>query len=407
MPRTKTYHLHLPHFHLDNSKNLRLLYALRVLRAVVNKLAWFFVPLFVFQLREQIEFLDHFPLTSFQKGMVLLAIFYGTTRVISLFVAMPVGKLVTKIGYPKSFVTAHLLYGAALVALNFTAQNPMLIFLVPIFDGLQTNFMWPSLYTVLSKNAMKIRMGQNLGILQFFLNMAWMISPALGGIIIVLMGYQPLFLIGLVIILLAVGVALSMDDIKVRDRVSFKEFFAWLAEAKFLRLAVTYAGRYINDAALTLWPLYVFLLIGTVDRVGYLYSFSFFLSMVLSLFIGFRLDHNKNKKPFFLSGGILSLLWFVRIQVVSFWSIVVIDMFDKITSNFHWLFYDRVLFNRGKGGQAFSYFLYREMIISVSAIVFWLIFAAIFIFLPMGWQGLFILASIGVLLSLLIREKHN
>ncbi len=114
-----------------------------------------------------------------------------------------------------------------------------------------------------------------------------------------------------------------------------------------------------------------------------------------------------NRKPFFLSGGLLSALWFVRTAVVGIWSIAIVDMLDKLTANFHWLYYDMQFMRRGKGSQALSYFVYREMVMSAGAIVFWLLFAAIFLLLPLGWYTLFIVAAVGVLFSVLVQDNKE
>jgi hypothetical protein len=129
--------------------------------------------------------------------------------------------------------------------------------------------------------------------------------------------------------------------------------------------------------------------------------------MILSLFIGAKLDKREHKRPFFISGGLLSLLWVIRSQIIGYWSIALVDAFDKLTGSFHWLFFDRVLISRGKGREAFSYFIYREIIISVTVVVFWSIFALTFLLWPLEWKGLFIMAAVGVLMSLLISKKHE
>jgi hypothetical protein len=71
------------------------------------------------------------------------------------------------------------------------------------------------------------------------------------------------------------------------------------------------------------------------------------------------------------------------------------------------LFFDRSWILRGKGREALSYFVYREMIYSFAAIIFWLIIAALFFFFVVAWKSVFILASIGVLLTLLIKEHKD
>jgi len=38
---------------------------------------------------------------------------------------------------------------------------------------------------------------------------------------------------------------------------------------------------------------------------------------------------------------------------------------------------------------------------------FWLLFALIFLIWPLEWRGLFALAAVGVLLTLLVNKKHE
>ena len=198
---------------------------------------------------------------------------------------------------------------------------------------------------------------------------------------------------------------LFMDIKGTRDVVSFKEFRGWLREKQFKKLTLSIAGRYINDAALFVWPLYVFIFLGSVDKVGYLYTISLFIAMMFTFFISVYIDHTKSRKPFFLSGGILSVLWLLRTQFLSILSIALIDVVERLTSNFHWLFFDMLLMKRGKGSNALSYFVYREIVLNVTAIAFWVIFAGFFM-LNWGWNSLFLFAAVGVILSLLMKDRE-
>ncbi|MBD3279208.1 MAG: hypothetical protein GF390_00670 [Candidatus Pacebacteria bacterium] len=407
MPRIRSYHFHLPQFSFDHSRDLKLLYGIRIFRSLIGKLAMFFLPLFLFQLGPQVNWFTGWGLSEFQQGVVMIAGYYVLARSMSLLTAIPIGKLVIKTSHQLAFLFSHLLHSLVFIGLIYAPTQPAILLLVAIIDGIQINFIWNSYHSLLSFNALKKTMGQDLGLLRVLLNLIYMISPALGGLLVVLAGYQSLFMVSLFFELIGVICALLMNSKKLKDQISWQEFWSWLQEKRFVSLGFSFVGRYFHDATLVVWPLYVFLLLGQVDRVGYLYSLSLFLAMMVSLFMGWHLDHHKSRKPFLLSGGILSILWIIRSFIFNIWSIAIVDMIDKLTGNFHWLFYDRALFNRGKGSQAYSYFVYREMIVSATAVVFWTVFALLFIVFPLGWRGLFGLAAIGVALSLLVREQSH
>ena len=407
MPNYRDYHLHLPHLHIqtDDNPNLRFLYGIRVARDLVNKLALFFLPIYLLEFGKTSGLYAFTGLSEFKQGIIALSVYYIMYGVIAGLSAIPIGQLVVKLGHQKMMIFSYLLRLVALLLLYASNQTTWFIFVAVVFDAVQSNMFWPSYHTVLSQNTLKNHMGQDLGMLQFFLQLVAVISPAVSGFIAVTIGLESIFLIALVGTTIGMILTLFMDIKGTRDVISFKEFRGWLREKQFKKLTLSIAGRYINDAALFVWPLYVFIFLGSVDKVGYLYTISLFIAMMFTFFISVYIDHTKSRKPFFLSGGILSVLWLLRTQFLSILSIALIDVVERLTSNFHWLFFDMLLMKRGKGSNALSYFVYREIVLNVTAIAFWVIFAGFFM-LNWGWNSLFLFAAVGVILSLLMKDRE-
>lgn len=407
MPKIRDFHLsHLP-FKFDVSKNLNLIYGLRVTRDLISKMAIFFLPIFLYQQGSSHDFWHFLPGNQLQRGVLLLVIYYLIKRLTTLITAIEIGKLTTKVGYQKSMLLGFASFGLFL-SLLYASTNPgWLILISAAINGLETNFFWSSYQTLISEFTLTSHLGQDLGLQHFLLQVAQAIAPALSGFLIMAFGFHALFMIGLVGVLVCVLLTLNLDLKKNRDRVSWKELRRWFQDKSFARLALSQGGRYLNDATLIFWPLYVFLLLGAVDKVGFLYTASLFLAMILSFSIGFYIDHQQNKKPFYLSGGFLSILWLLRSQVVSFWQVVIIDTFDRLTSSFYTLFADSILVKRGKGSQSFSYYVYREIIISLTAVIFWLAVGGLFFIFDSAWTALFAVAAVGVLLGLLAQEHRH
>jgi MFS family permease len=382
MPRHILPHLHFPHFNFkfDNSHNLRMLYGIRVLRELTNNLVFFFLPLFLFQTGPKLAFLSQFDLSDFQKGMILIGIYYALYRLVMGLAVLPIGKIIVRvIGFKNAFVVSRLLAVLVFLLLRESTVIYPLVFLSAMTDGIEGSFFWPNFYGIFGNNAKKKRVGEDLGLLQFLLQFVAMAAPAVGGLITVFLGFEMLFLVGVVLSLLGVIFAVSMHPEKMRVEPTFSEFFSWLKESRFRRLALSYVGTYTQQSVLALWPLYVFLIVQGVDKVGYLYSFSLFISMMLSFFIGFYVDHSKSKKPFIISGGLLSALWIARMQVVDIWGIAFVDITNRLLGSFHWLFYDSIMIKRGSGKSVFPFFVYREMVISMGGILAWLSFSVIFV----------------------------
>lgn len=412
MPRFRDHHLHLPSLSwsfvkTDNSQNLKFLYAIRVGRDLVMKLSIFFLPIFLYQQGSEDSFWNFLSGGELQRGVLLLAVFYLIHRITVFISGIQIGKLIAKLGYQHAMMIGFGLFGVFLTLLYVKTNPGWLLLLASIVSGLETNFFWNSYFTLISKYTRQKHMGSNMGIVNFLAQLSQAIAPAIGGLLVVNFGFNSLFMVGLVGAIACLLFVLGLDLKKENDRVSWKEFADWLKEKTFVRLALSQVGRYINDATLIFWPLYVFLLLGTVDRVGYLYTFSLFLALMVSFGVGIYIDHQKNKKPFFISGGVLSVLWILRSQVVSFWQVAIIDAFERLSNNFYAIFHDAIAFKRGKGRQALSYFLYREMLMSLGGIIFWIFVIGVFFIFQDPWLVLFSLPAMGVLLGLLIQEHHR
>ncbi len=391
---------------IDFSKNLRLLYAIRVVRDLVSKVAVFFLPIYLYQQGSSHNFWHFLPGNTLQKGVLLLVGYYLIKRLTVLITSIPVGRLVVKLGFQTSLMLGFASFALILTLLYASLEPGWLILLSAVANGIETNFFWNAYHTLISKLSYNRHLGENLGLVQFLVQLSQAIAPALSGLLIVAYGFQSLFMVGLVGILACLVLTLGLDLKANRDQVSWREFRRWLKDISFWRLASAQIGRHLNDAALIFWPLYVFLLLGAVDRVGFLYSMSLFLAMMISFTFGSYLDRKDDKTPFYFSGGALSLLWIMRSLVASFWQVVIVDTLDRLATSFYGLFYETILLRRGKGGQAFSYFVYRGMMISAGALIFWLSAAGIFLVWAEAWPILFLFPAVGVLLGLLIKEHQ-
>ena len=404
MPRYRSYHLQLPFTH-DDSHSMRWLYGMRVLRDLVNKMSLFFLPIYLFSMGSKTDFLAFLPLSDFQRGMVLIGGFFLTSRVVSAVVALPVGRLIATKGLFQTFVMSYAFRLAVLLGLYMAGTNPWLVVVAAIADGFQSNLFWPTYHTILSKFTVKTQVGQNLGLMQFLFQLAGVISPAISGLIGYWFGMDVLFLLGISVTLIEYVVALHIKISLTTSPPSLKEFRLWLRERGFRRAGVSFAGRYINDAVLFLWPLYVFLFVGSLEEVGFLYTASLFLALIFTFFLGMKIDHTKSKKPFYMSGLFLSGIWVARTQVWSVWTIAAIDTFDRLTGNFHWLFWDMLFMRRSIGKKALAYFIYQELVMNITGVIFWSIFLGFFVFYT-RWDALFVFGAVGALLSMLMRDRQ-
>lgn len=404
MPRVLSRHLHFPLLHFDKSPNFRVLSIVRIFRELTNKMAFFYQPLFLFSIGPS---LLPFIKNSFTAGMVMIGLFYLLMRLSVLLCAIPVGNTIARIGFGRSMVVGNLLYALYAAMLSLGGGSIWMILLAALVGGLELHFFWTAYHSLLSRNMHKTHVGADLSLMQVLVNITALLSPAIGGLVIVMLGYQELFSVGILLALVSVIASFFLDSEPEKDVVSLSELRSWFSKGDFLRESVSFVGKYFGDATLVVWPLYVLLVLGSPDKVGFLYTSSLFLALMVSYIFGSFVDGTSSRRPLYISGGLLSILWIVRTTVLGVWSIAVVDTIDRLVANVHSLYFDRQWMLGGKGGQALSFFSYREVVTSVGALFFWSIFILLFLVFGVAWKGLFVLSAVAVLLTLLMKDKHG
>lgn len=401
--RSLAHLLNLPKKYFFSSRDLQLLYYERVIRDLVNKLVFFFFPIYLFQLGTRL-LPSSLMLTQWQAGILTLAGYFILSKLLIVCLVIPVGKITSQIGYQRSLVYSYIFRLLSFLSLFLSVIFPMAIFVSIVMEALQVALYWPAYHTLLANNSLKKELGSNLGALQILLLLIGAITPAISGLLNTQVGFQFVFFLGLAGVTLSLCVVLLISDSCDLDTVSFQEFKNWLSEKSYERFSLAIIGRYFYDIMLFIWPFYLFTLFGTVERVGFLATIALFLALIITVVSTFKLDSLTSRTPFKITGVTIALTWLLRTQIFSFWGVALADTLDRVSGNYHWLFFDTLWYKRGKGSQAHSFFVYHELIQALAMAVFWLL--VLLVLLTSGnWKLLFIMAGFGAMATLLLREK--
>lgn len=388
----------------DNTHNMRWLYTNRVTREITNRITLFFFPIFLFLVGQSLSIPWNIP--DWTKGILLVAIYHLILRFLMVIFVLPINQITKKFAANQTLVMGYGFRAILYAVLSLSVENPALLIVAVVIEVVDMSLFWPHFHLLLTKSGHKSKMGSNIGSLQFLMQVLGVLAPIIAITVNNYAGYSAVFLLGIVGSLIGLISALRLKSSAEQDHVSWREFLAWVREPRYKRYLLALGGRMIHDLVMYIWPLYLFLLLGSVDKVGYLASLSFFLALFITVIASFHLDKIRNARIFHFTGGILSLLWLARAISFTPMVIAIIDSVDKLVGNAHWLFFDMLIFRRAKGTQAFSFFVYQEIVYSGWSFLFWLIITTLLI-ATQSWVAVFVLSSIGVLLTLLLQGKHG
>jgi hypothetical protein len=398
--------------HFDHGPQLWLLYAIQVCNDVAARLAVVFAPVFLYVTAVKTDFswgvmegLVH-DLNGAQRGLLLISIHFILARLMTLLTSLSAGKVLAKFGTAPVLVLGHFANAAALLALAMVGDWGLNAVILASFGyGVHVSFFWVGMMTVFAREASSDSVGRDVGALSFLVQLGTVVIPAISGMLATQFGFDIIFQLAVVVV--GVGAVISAF---VHHRVP-KQPLSWRLVGKMCTapvmksISLSWAGKYVNDSVLALWPVYVFVIVGSIEGVGYLQSLALFLSMILVFFAGWTVDSKHFKRQFSIAGSVLSLIWVVRVWFAHMWGVVLTEVFERVAGSFHGVVFDSLFIRFAKKQQTLLYFVTREVVISAAAVVFW-IFVLILSFVVSNiWLFLFAAAAAGILLTMRVQSE--
>ena len=383
---------------------MRPLFYSSLLYSIADQMVGLFLPLFLFEIGQQMTAFVHFGISPFVSGILFVALYYALQRVVVLVTVFPLGKWIKHIGYIKSMVIGTLVLCGNYVGFYFAKADAKCLVLSFVCGGISMVLYWVAHDSLFAREINSHEIGRGVGALTFLTKALHIAVPALSGLVIIFWGYNVLFAIGIFFLLLSCIPLFFIPKTIVHTPPTFRQFLLWLRERRFQKFAMVQVGKYMDIIALLMWPVYVLLVVGKVERVGYFYSLVLFLSLVLTYAAGWFVDHKKGRRAFILSGTLISCIWIVRMFVRGIWDLLGVEFVEKLAASIYGPCYDSFLCSRSKGKSVLAFHVYKEFLLSIDATLLWVLVVILFL-LPVAWTSIFLLGAVGMVLSLFMDEK--
>jgi MFS family permease len=377
------------------------------LRQLALSLVSIFIPIFIFSVGQK-----HLGGGGIIMG-VLLVLFYrivlrGTEGLLGIFIA---DKVIRKIGFRKSIIVSLIITAASFVSLSaasiYVNQSVGLILLAAFLFGLEMCFYWSAYNTMFIDDNSENVMGRSMGNLAIFSGLGGVVAPLIGAAIAIIFGFSALFISGLTLLLAAGIPMLFLGKHPHRDEVSWGEFRKWCQEKTFLKIGAAMGGEGVHDSILAdLWPIYVFLIVGSIKSMGIFNSVLTMASVIFTYAVSNVFDKrgNRNYQIAGVIGGVM--VWMFRTIVTGFGQVLMIDSVDRFFYAMSDIFLSGYAFKRAKGPETFSFIVYREVWLDIWVVGVYMLLAILLILVPLSlfWQLGFLMGAVGLSLGLLAKE---
>jgi hypothetical protein len=318
---------------------------------------------------------------SLPAALLFFAVMFGAYGLAAPFA----GKFMAKMGTSKTILLSLFFYFGYYLALFFFPVSFWFVPLSVILIVIGMLLFWPAFHTDFARFSSQQGRGKEVGKLNALSLVPMVVSPAIGGWVLMLFGYPALFAVTLVVLLAsAIPLFYSKETHEVYTD-SYKKAWSRAWKKENIATSIGFISNGLEIIIITVfWPLFLFLLAISFESIGLIASFALIISSLFMLYVG-KLSDTKDR-PWLLNVGSLwtGIAWVIKYFVATPFDAFLAHALYRVSlaaANvpFQTFFYEKVA---GKGKEADEFIINREIIINTSRFVLLVLLALVFFLFP-------------------------
>ncbi len=329
---------------------------------------------------------------SFTKILWFYVLVYALYAIFISFGA----KFASRFGYKHAIFVSNVFQVIYWLVLFSIKNHPELFYVAPIFFAMQKSWFWPAYDSEVALASVKVQRGREVGVLFSLIQMAFILGPFVGGFLSYNFGFLTMFIVASMLMLFSVYPLFRSGEIYSRHEFKFKNL--WQVMRKNIRNFFGYWGYAEDLMVMSLWPVYMFIVIPSFLNVGAVSTIATIIGTVLMLYIGKVTDRSKKRSLIGTSAIFYGVTWLFRSLGQNVPTVLTFDTLTKTAKDvvnvpMMALTYERAASEKGPDN-AIAYSVFYEFSLSIGKIVTALAGIAI---LSAGGSIFAVFAVVGVL----------
>ncbi len=367
----------LPH-HL--TPLVRALYSASLLQNLALAMLLLFEPIYLWQLGYGVR----------EILLFFLAVY------VTYFATMPLGaKFACRFGYERSMVLASFIQVAYFTCLYLVVRSPW--FLVPtvLLYALQKTFYWPAYHADFARYSDGAEEGRELSALSVASSLVYVVGPLLAGWILVVGSWAWLFGFGCLLLLLSNWPLVRTPEVFTPRVFPYAEAYRRLFSRVNRRLLLGYMGFGEELIVLTLWPVFMAVVVVNYVEIGAVVAAATLVMAVATLYVG-KLTDERNKEGILRYSTVLYALgWLVRTAVATPWGVFLADAWSRLTKSVVSVPLTAITYERAKSRSIMDTVVSFEMSLVVGKVVAAVVLLGVLAVTPeaMMWQAAWLVAA--------------
>jgi len=322
---------------------------------------------------------------------------YALVHLVIILTSPLAGWLTSLIGLDLTVALGNLIRVGFLWLLVLSQKTFAFIYPAMVLWGLSISVHWIAFhYTVIEAENEDDKFGKEASYIKIIYTFAKGIAPLIGGIIIVVWGFNLLYLISGVLITFA-SVPLFFDSIK-KKNISFsmkKVFEDWIDKNNY-PFWMGFWGAGVKDTILGIaWPLFVFLSLGKYQVLGLVQTATLIVSLLFLWRLGKWID-KKGIKILKIGVWINNFIWIIRAFLINPLAIFISNFIYGLGSLLIFTPFDACVYEKGKKRESLEFLVVREIMLHVGGLIGCAV-VYLMLSLKLGWVWIFGLGIWGLM----------
>ncbi len=277
------------------------------------------------------------------------------------------GKIAARFGYSHGIlfsIPPQILYWVFLYA---GQDNHHLLWVAPIFYGINKSLYWPAFDASVSRFAQNQQRGREYSVLYAIINLASIAGPFFGGLLSQHFGIRLTFVIASAIYTCSFVPLFLQKEVFLPKPYHYRH--TWELFKTFPKKFLGYLGFGEEMILLNVWPVFIFIIVGSYEKSGLLVTIATFIATVLAVYIGKVAD--MYNKRFLLKVGsfFYFLFWLFRLVALTPYTVFAADSLSRTGKDLVSIPLTTLTYQRAQETHIMRYVVFYEQSLAVGKIL--------------------------------------
>lgn len=383
---------HLPHYFTKTvCKEIGELYASSAIANLALSIVMLFEPIYLWSVL-------HFTVVQILTFMAV------TYAVYIIFIPWG-GRIASIYGYKHAIAMSipfQIFYWMLLLVAN---DNGNLAYVAAVIFGMQKSLYWPGFHSLMARYADEGQVGREFGVVYALISISHIVGPFLGGYLSQKFGMPATFITAAVIYCCSVFPLFRAKEVFIPKVYRFRDTLQLYRD--YTRKFIGYLGFGEEMLVLTIWPVYIYIILNNYQSAGILATVASLSAALLAIIVGKVTDQYGKRILIKLGAFMTSLVWFARPIATGLSSTMVVDTMSRTSKEICFIPISTVTYIRAENTHVVPYVVFFEQSLAIGKLLACILGIIIFsIFgassLSAGFMSLFILGGLFSLLYMFI-----